>query len=362
MSALAALNHPHIVTVHEAGQFEGRDYLVTEFVDGGTLGMWARAETRTWRQVVEVLTGVADALSTAHDAGILHRDIKPENVLVARNGYAKLADFGLAKVTDHPSSDAQTATGSPSRVGVILGTIDYLSPEQAKGAALDVRSDVFSFGIVLYEMLSGRRPFIGETDLHVIDAVLRDTPPPLGENVPIELRGVVEKALEKDPADRYQSMRDLVVDLRRLSRHSTVASTQAQPRPVSRKAAAFAALAALVLLAGAGGWWRGSFTRSAAMAPIRSIAVLPMDNLSADASEEYFSDGMTEELISNLAQVHALKVISRTSVMRYKKTTKQLPEIARELGADAIIEGSVRRVGGRTASRRGRCRTRTRRS
>ena len=235
VSALSALNHPHIVTVHEASQFKGRDYLVTEFVDGGTLGTWARAETRTWRQVVELLTGVADALSTAHDAGILHRDIKPENVLVARNGYAKLADFGLAKVTDHVSSEAQTATGSPSRVGIILGTIDYLSPEQARGGALDVRSDVFSFGIVLYEMLSGRRPFTGQTDLHVIDAVLRDTPPPLGDDVPLELRGVVEKALEKDPADRYQSMRDLVVDLRRLARHSTVASTQARPRPVSRK-------------------------------------------------------------------------------------------------------------------------------
>ena len=348
VSALSALNHPHIVTVHEAAQFEGRDYLVTEFVDGGTLGSWARAETRTWRQIVELLTGVADALSTAHDAGILHRDIKPENVLVARNGYAKLADFGLAKVTDHVGSEAQTATGSPSRVGVILGTIDYLSPEQARSGVLDARSDVFSFGIVLYEMLSGRRPFTGQTDLHVIDAVLRDTPPPLGDDVPLELRGIVEKALEKDPADRYQSMRDLVVDLRRLARHSTVASTQARARPVSRKAAAFAAIAALVLLAGAAAWWRGAFTGGgAAISPIRSIAVLPMDNLSEDPNEEYFSDGMTEELISNLAQVRALKVISRTSVMRYKNTTKLLREIARELGADAIIEGSVRRVGGR---------------
>ncbi len=348
VSALSTLNHPHIVTVHETGEYEGRDYLVTEFVDGGTLGKWAHDETRTWRQVVELLTGVADALSTAHDAGILHRDIKPENVLVAKNGYAKLADFGLAKVTDHASSEAQTVTGSPSRVGIVLGTIDYMSPEQARGAALDARSDVFSFGIVLYEMLSGRRPFTGQTDLHIIDAVLHQTPPPLGDDVPLELRGVVDKALEKDPADRYQSMRDLVVDLRRLARHSTLSSTQARPRPVTKRAAVVAAIAALVLFAGAAAWWSSAFTGSGgAMAPIRSIAVLPMDNLSADASEEYFSDGMTEELISNLAQVHALKVISRTSVMRYKKTTKLLSEIARELGADAIIEGSVRRVGGR---------------
>ena len=207
---------------------------------------------------------------------------------------------------------------------------------------------MFSFGIVLYEMLSGRRPFTGQTDLHVIDAVLRDTPPPLGDDVPLELRGIVEKALEKDPADRYQSMRDLVVDLRRLARHSTVASTQARPRPVSRKAAAFAAIAALVLLAGAAAW-----CARCVHGRRRGDCADPFDRRPADGqplgdpNEEYFSDGMTEELISNLAQVHALKVISRTSVMRYKKTTKLLREIARELGADAIIEGSVRRVGGR---------------
>src|SRR5688572_390237 len=198
VNALSAPNHPHIVTVLEAGQFEGRDYLVTEFVDGGTLGDWARTEQRPWRQVVELLTGVADALASAHDAGILHRDIKPANVLVARNGYAKLADFGLAKVSETVSGDAQTVTGSPSRAGVILGTIEYLSPEQAKGASLDARSDVFSFGIVLYEMLSGRKPFSGQTDLHVLNAILQETPRPLDDVVPLELRGVVEKALEKD--------------------------------------------------------------------------------------------------------------------------------------------------------------------
>jgi serine/threonine protein kinase len=196
VSALSTLNHPHIVTVHETGEFEGRDYLVTEFVDGGTLGKWAHAETRTWRQVVELLTGVADALSTAHDAGILHRDIKPENVLVAKNGYAKLADFGLAKVTDHASSEAQTVTGSPSRVGIVLGTIDYMSPEQARGAALDARSDVFSFGIVLYEMLSGRRPFTGQTDLP-IEPSFTDAAA-AGRGRATRAAGRVEKALEKD--------------------------------------------------------------------------------------------------------------------------------------------------------------------
>jgi len=349
VSALSALNHPHIVTVHEAGIVDGRDYLVTEYVDGGTLGSWARAEPRTWRQIVELLVGVADALATAHDAGILHRDIKPDNILVAKNGYAKLADFGLAKVAAGANDATQTVAGSPTRAGVIVGTINYLSPEQARGARLDARSDIFSFGIVLYELLSGRRPFTGSTELHVVEAILHETPPPLGDEAPSELRTVVEKALEKDPADRYQSMRDLVVDLRRLTRQTGVRPT---PTPPPHRSFRWGTVAAsvIVLLAAAGAlWWRSTSSSAggSGLPAIHSIAVLPMDNLSGDSNEEYFSDGMTEQLISSLAQVHALKVISRTSVMQYKKTTKQLPEIARELGADAIIEGSVRRVGGR---------------
>jgi serine/threonine protein kinase/tetratricopeptide (TPR) repeat protein len=350
VSALSALSqHPHIVTVHEAGAFDGREYLVTEYVDGGTLSTWARGEKRNWRQVVELLIGVADALATAHDAGILHRDIKPDNILLTKNGYAKLGDFGLAKVIEDGGKDTRTVSMSPTRHGVILGTIGYLSPEQARGAALDARSDIFSFGIVLYEALSGRRPFGGATDLHVVEAVLNDAPAPLSEEIPPELRGVVEKALEKDPADRYQSMRDFVVDLRRVGRNTGTASTtalRAAPRP--RRRWLLAGVAAVALIAVAGFWWRATGRESAVASPtIRSIAVLPLDNLSGETGEEYFSDGMTEQLISSLAQVRALKVISRTSVMQYKKTSKNLTEIGRELGVDAIIEGSVRRVGGR---------------
>jgi eukaryotic-like serine/threonine-protein kinase len=239
-------------------------------------------------------------------------------------------------------------SATPTRHGVIVGTIEYLSPEQARGAAVDPRSDIFSFGIVLYEVLSGRRPFSGATDLHVIDAVLNAPPPPLGDDIPPELRGVVEKALEKDPADRYQSVRDLVVDLRRLARHTGASTAAVRPSPRRSSRLALAIVAAAVLALAAALWWllgnRGGVADST---PIRSIAVLPLENLSADAKEDYFSDGLTEELISNLAQVHALKVISRTSVMPYKKTTKLMREIGRELGADAIIEGSVRRSGDR---------------
>ena len=350
VSALSALSqHPHIVTVHEAGAFDGREYLVTEYVDGGTLSTWARSEKRNWRQVVELLVGVADALATAHDAGILHRDIKPDNILLTKNGYAKLGDFGLAKVIEDGGKETRTVSMSPTRHGVILGTIGYLSPEQARGAALDARSDIFSFGIVLYEALSGRRPFGGATDLHVVEAVLNDAPAPLSEEIPPELRGVVEKALEKDPADRYQSMRDFVVDLRRVGRNTGMASTtvlRAAPRP--RRGWLLAGVAAVAIIAVAGLWWRATGRESAVASPtIRSIAVLPLDNLSGETSEEVplgWHDGAADfepcpgaRAQGDLAHLgHAVQ-----------KTSKNLTEIGRELGVDAIIEGSVRRAGGR---------------
>jgi serine/threonine-protein kinase len=211
----SALNHPHIVTVHDVGEFEDRQYIVTEFIDGGTFSDWAKREKRTWQQVLELLVGVADGLAAAHHAGILHRDIKPANILVTRSGYAKLADFGLAKLAEGtPAGATETLTDKHT----LVGTIAYMSPEQAAGIPLDARSDIFSFGTVLYEMLAGRRPFTGATDLEVLQQVRDGVPPPMDETIPTALSGVVEKALEKDPAERYQSMRDLVVDLRRLSR------------------------------------------------------------------------------------------------------------------------------------------------
>jgi len=219
----SSLNHPHILTVHDAGEFEGTQYLVTEFVDGGTLKDWLRRETRSWQQVVELLTGVADGLAAAHEARILHRDLKPANILVSTNGYAKLADFGLAKLVEPASEEDATRTMAEesTRTGAILGTIAYMSPEQASGRAVDARSDVFSFGIVLYETLSGRRPFAGATDLEVLQTIIHGQAQPLGDELPSAVRAIPEKALEKNPADRYQSMREMVVDLRRLTRVGT---------------------------------------------------------------------------------------------------------------------------------------------
>jgi Tol biopolymer transport system component/predicted Ser/Thr protein kinase len=214
----SSLNHPHIVTVYDAGEYEGRQYLITEFIDGGTLKHWARNEKRTWRQVVDLLAGVADGLAAAHEAGILHRDIKPDNILITKGGSAKLADFGLAKLAGGQVDLTQALTRGPTQPGMIIGTIPYMSPEQASGEKLDSRSDIFSFGAVLYEMLQGRKPFEGSNNLETLQKVIHAEPQPLGDDVPPGLRMAIEKALEKDPAERYHSMRELAVDLRRLSR------------------------------------------------------------------------------------------------------------------------------------------------
>jgi len=261
----SALNHPHIVTVHEVGELDGQQYLVTEFVDGGTLGEWAQTEPRSWQQIVDLLVGVADGLAAAHSAGILHRDIKPGNILVSKSGYAKLADFGLAKLDDvaNPGTMTHTITAH-TQPGAIIGTIPYMSPEQASGKALDARSDIFSFGVVLYELLAQRRPFRGATDLEVLQTIIHGTPEPLAAAVPYELRLLVEKALEKAPAERYQTMRDVVIDLKRIQRHSgagTQRDLARDERPTRRQQArrvVASAIATAVVVALAATWrlWR----------------------------------------------------------------------------------------------------------
>jgi Tol biopolymer transport system component len=255
----SGLNHPHIVTVFETGTFGAYEYLVTEYVDGPTLRDWAR-QGRGWRKIVELLLGVADALAAAHAAGILHRDIKPENVLVASGGYAKLADFGLAKLSAAADGELREPR---TRTGMIIGTIAYMSPEQAAGLPLDERSDIFSFGVVLYELLAGRRPFAGANDIELVRSIVHGTATPLDVEVPARLREIVEKALAQDPDERYQTMRDLVVDLRRVLRradeNADVAPGAAQPRPrmpVWRWRVA--ALAFAVAMAAAGYFARGA--------------------------------------------------------------------------------------------------------
>ena len=250
----SALNHPHILTVHEAGELGDRQYLVTELVDGGTLGDWARDSERTWRQVVTMLVGIADALAAAHDAGIMHRDVKPANILITKSGYAKLADFGLAKLDALVSGDELTrAVQEPTRPGLVVGTVPYMSPEQAAGRPVDARSDIFSFGLVLYELLAGRRAFTGTSDVDTLHAIVHDAPGPLPARVPVGLRLLVEKALEKDPAERFQSMRELVVDLRREARRPSESAGHAPvadaPRRSSRRLVIAVALVSTAVLA-----------------------------------------------------------------------------------------------------------------
>jgi Tol biopolymer transport system component len=225
----SSLNHPHIVTVHDVGEHDGRQYIVSELIDSGTLEDWSAAtRRRTWRQSVELLIGVADALAAAHAAGVLHRDVKPGNILIGANGYAKLADFGLAKLVDPDRRGAGGRRADEARitgVGVVVGTVAYMSPEQASGQPLDARSDIFSFGIVLYELLAARRPFEAANDLGILKAIAHATPERLPDTVPEPLRLAVDKALEKDPAERYQTMQELVVDLRRAARKSATSQT-----------------------------------------------------------------------------------------------------------------------------------------
>jgi eukaryotic-like serine/threonine-protein kinase len=343
----SALNHPHIVTVHEVGELHGRPYLVTEFVDGGTLADWAHAAPRSWRDIVEMLLGVADGLATAHEAGILHRDIKPQNILISKSGYAKLADFGLATLTVPTTPDADTRDASVfTRPGVLIGTIPYMSPEQAGGKPLDARSDIFSFGVVLYELLARRRPFEGKTDIERLHAVTSVSPPALDADVPIALRMIVDKALEKDPADRYQSMRELLVDLRKLARQS---GQDVAVRPAAVRAKWIAAAAAAAVLVGAL-VWLGTRARDAAPAnelPVRSLAVLPLKPLQPGSGDDHLGLGLADTIITRFGQLEGMIVRPIGAVRRYGAVDTDPLRAASELDVDAVLDGSFQRSGDR---------------
>ena len=251
----SSLNHPHIVTVYDAGEFEGRQYLVTEYIDGGTLKNWLQHQPRNPDEIAEMMTGVADGLAAAHDAGILHRDIKPDNILVTSHGYAKLADFGLAKLEQAETTAAAGASAeAQTRRGTIIGTVAYMSPEQASGIPLDGRSDMFSFAVVLYESLAGRRPLQASNNLELLQQVIHRKPAPLSDRIPEPLRELVMRALEKDPADRFPSMREFLAALRSAQRTSGQVAAPSVRRRTWRATAGVAALA----VAGAASaflWW-----------------------------------------------------------------------------------------------------------
>ncbi len=357
--AASALNHPHICTIHDLGEHEGRQFIVMELLEGQTLKHRIGSRPLESGQVARWGSQIADALDAAHSRGIVHRDVKPANVFVTDRAEAKVLDFGLAKALR--PVDETTATESLTRAGATPGTLPYMAPEQLRGRPADARTDIYALGCVLYEMATGQRPFRAELGPELSSDILNKAPVPLGRlnpDLPPELERIVLKCLEKDPENRYQSAKELMVDLRRLTSSGPSITSSAQrplplgsaPSPSRRWVLGLALVAVPGLLVYAFFSNLGGLRHRLLGAPpprIDSIAVLPLENLSGDAEEEYFVDGMTEELIAQLAQISALKVISRTSVMQYKKARKPLPEIARELDVDAVVEGSVRRAGNR---------------
>ncbi|MFN2511461.1 MAG: protein kinase [Pyrinomonadaceae bacterium] len=396
--AASALNHPNILTVHEIGEVDGKNYIATELIDGQTLREHlSQKEPLQLNQILKIGVQVSEALSAAHQAGIIHRDIKPENIMLRKDGYAKVLDFGLAKLSE-PGAIATGSTGSEdaTRVqvnttpGMVMGTVSYMSPEQARGKETDARTDIWSLGVVLYEMLARRVPFTGETINHTIVAILEKEPLALG-SVPSELQRIVRKAMTKDVDMRYQSARDLLIDLKNLRRdldiqgelersiipnrstttesanenqtqvyasgsaaatssgqaaatHSVTTSSSSLEYAVSQaKSHKFAVALIGILLVGviSAVAYFGFFARVSDTGQITSIAVLPFQNKSGDANSDYLSDGLAESLIFRLSQVPGLKVSPTSSVFRYKGKETDALKIGDELGVNAVMSGRM---------------------
>ncbi|UCG60748.1 MAG: protein kinase, partial [Candidatus Zixiibacteriota bacterium] len=300
--AAAKLDHPNIVHVFEVGEYQERPFFAMAYIEGRSLKEVIKEGKLSISETVELIKQVCDGLDEAHNAAVIHRDIKPSNIVVDSNGKPRIMDFGLATIA---GKEKLTKTGST------MGTVGYMSPEQAEGKSVDVRSDLFSLGVVLYELIAGRSPFQRDTEAATLRAILCDAPEPLSRyraGVSDDLQRIVSRLLERDPSHRYQSAADICADLKRLVATTNTATAPAQVRE-------------------------------------ESIVVVPFENLGGDPENDYFSDGLTEEIITALGKIGYVRVISRKSSMQLKDTGKDIRTIGREFAVMYILTGSVRRIG-----------------
>ena len=338
--ALAALSHPSVAVIYGLEEFGDTQVIVQEYVDGETLADRVASGPLPIREAAAIAADVAGALSAAHGKGIVHRDLKPANVMVTKAGVVKVLDFGLARILPAAGAGELPTVAAVTQRGVIVGTTAYMSPEQLRGHAVDGRTDVWAFGCLLFELLSGARPFDGGTSSDLIAAILEKEPnwDRLPSRTPAPVRKLLQLCLEKDAIARPPDLADARALL------ESVRTEQHRRAPIRPWAIAAGAMAVAIVAALAG---RGLFTHLSAPVQIQSVAVLPLVDLSAKPDEDYFTNGMTDELIGALAKIRSWRVISRTSVMQYKGATKPLTAIAGELGVDALVEGTVQRVNDR---------------
>jgi len=348
---LCKLNHPNIATVYDFERQGDRDFLVMEYIRGATLSDRVCAGPLPEKDVLRLGLQLAEGIAGAHEHGVIHRDLKPGNLRVTPDGWLKILDFGLARAIGPVSEN--TATQTATRTTDVEGTLRYMAPEQLRGQTIDGRSDIYAVGSILYEMTTGQVPFDDKLTTALVDAILHQPPRPprqLNSAISTRLEDIILKCMEKDPSNRYQSAKELAVDLRRLAPSAITTAMAAVPRRFSWPAAALSAVIVfaivIALVVTNPGQWRARLFGGPAR-PVRTIAVLPLQNLSGDTAQDYLADGMTEAVTTDLARMESLQVISRTSAVQYKGAKKSLPVIARELNADAVVEGSVQRSGNR---------------